>query len=564
MRPPDPLQDAQSLSRRVHQQEMIAAFGCFALRGAPLQEVLDEACRVVAVGLEVRFTKVLEWEPATGDFLMRAGVGWRPGVVGHARLGGRLESPAGYAFHTGEPQISNDLSREDRFRTPALLMEHGIRSAINVLVSDGTSRFGVLEADSLAENEKFDHHDLAFLQSLANVVAASVVARRREDALRDREGFITSVLAASPDAISVLDDGGALLSINEAGLRRLEIEDADTVRGRPWSALWPPEIVGKAEAAVAAARAGRTANFEAPCPTAKGKERWWNVYVAPLLDGSGARTGRTVAISRDITPRVSATQAKDALLQEKDLLMQEIHHRVKNSLQLVQSLLRMHGRATEEETVRRHLAESAARVRTIAAIHDRLYRTTVTPNQRVEVGPYLSGLIEDLRDGMLADTGERLIHLEADTASWAVSDVPTLGLVLTELVTNAVKYGRGSVHVRFRAAGPEGAAELVVEDEGPACPPRSTSPARAGSACAWSTGCWGTGAASSWIARWSIPASWCACALPHNGRLPRHPGFGPRCAKKGQDRPYLFCPLHGDPSRHGATLAWRFHRPVPG
>ena len=136
------------LRLRLRQQELVAAFGCFALETDDLQAILDEASRVAAEGLEVRFAKVLQCLPGEEQFLVRAGVGWKPGVVGHARVGGDLQSPAGYAFRTGEPVLAEDLASEPRFRTPSLLAEHDIRSAINVLIRTNGERFGVLEVDS--------------------------------------------------------------------------------------------------------------------------------------------------------------------------------------------------------------------------------------------------------------------------------------------------------------------------------------------------------------------------------------------------------------------------------
>jgi two-component sensor histidine kinase len=179
------------------------------------------------------------------------------------------------------------------------------------------------------------------------------------------------------------------------------------------------------------------------------------VLVAPLTR-HGGRPAQLVSISNDVTAHVKAGA-------DKDLLMQEIHHRVKNSLHLVQALLGIQGRAAADEGVARQLAESAARVRTIAALHDRLYRTAGTLD--VEIGPYLDGLVADLRAGMASTLADRAIRLHADAATWPAKDVTTLGLVLTELVTNALKYGRGAVGVTFRQASGEQAV-LTVDDEG--------------------------------------------------------------------------------------------------
>lgn len=178
-----PALTAPELAIRLRQQERVAAFGRFAMQAASLQEILDEASRVAAAGLDTRFGKVLEYEAGEATFLVRAGIGWNEGVVGTARFGGDLQSPAGYAFRTGLPVISNHLGTEQRFRTPTLLAEHNIRSAINVLIQAGDGeRFGVLEGDS-TDRHDFNAYDVTFLQSLANTLAVAVQAQRRQNAL---------------------------------------------------------------------------------------------------------------------------------------------------------------------------------------------------------------------------------------------------------------------------------------------------------------------------------------------------------------------------------------------
>ena len=105
--------------------------------------------------------------------LVRAGIGWGEGVVGHATVGADLASPAGYALQTGKPVISNHLENEQRFRTPELLVEHGIRRAMNVILQGDGSPFGVLEVDSRSEGE-FSEKDIAFLQGAANILGMAI------------------------------------------------------------------------------------------------------------------------------------------------------------------------------------------------------------------------------------------------------------------------------------------------------------------------------------------------------------------------------------------------------
>src|SRR5215211_5056613 len=151
-----------SLRFRIRQQEILAELGVSALQGTEFMELLNQVVRLTAEGLEAEYCKVLEYLPAENRLLVRAGVGWGEGVVGSATVGADLASPAGFALHTGKPVISNHLENEQRFRTPELLVEHGIRRAMNVILQGDNSPFGVLEVDSRSEGE-FGEHDLAFL-----------------------------------------------------------------------------------------------------------------------------------------------------------------------------------------------------------------------------------------------------------------------------------------------------------------------------------------------------------------------------------------------------------------
>ncbi len=160
-------------------------------------------------------------------------------------------------------------------------------------------------------------------------------------------------------------------------------------------------------------------------------------------------------------------QTLKSALVEKELMMQEVHHRVKNSLQMVQNLLLLQARSVGEGETSRRLQEGAARVNIFASLHHQLYLTA--DGGQVQVVPYLEGVIRDLREGIGATLDGRRIDLVAERALWPSGDVPTLGLVMTELVTNALKYGQGVVRVTFRH--PAGAqAALTVEDDGPGLP----------------------------------------------------------------------------------------------
>jgi len=173
----------RALQQRIRQQEILASLGVTALHGASFDELLDSTARMAAEGLRSEFSKVLEYMPTEGRFLVRAGVGWDPGVVGVATVGADLASPAGYALRTGKPVISNHLENEERFRTPEILRQHGVHRAMNVILQGEGRPFGVLEVDSRSDDE-FIEHDLAFLQGAANLLGMAIERERQERNLR--------------------------------------------------------------------------------------------------------------------------------------------------------------------------------------------------------------------------------------------------------------------------------------------------------------------------------------------------------------------------------------------
>src|SRR5690606_6424245 len=135
--------------------------------------LLQEACRVCGEGLQSRLCKAMEYVPRERHFIMRAGIGWESGEVGHATVGMDSQSPTGYAFVTGQAVLSNHLAGETRFRTPELLARYGVKRAINAPISKGGERYGVLEVDSPIAG-RFTRADLVFVAGMANFVGVAL------------------------------------------------------------------------------------------------------------------------------------------------------------------------------------------------------------------------------------------------------------------------------------------------------------------------------------------------------------------------------------------------------
>jgi two-component sensor histidine kinase len=168
----------------IRQRKAFADFGCYALREPDLDKVLTEAARLCAEGLGVHHAKVLEYRPGPNDLAVRAGVGWKPGIVGRAIARADMGDPSGRSLLTRKPIVIDDVNQPGAYSLPPIYPEHGIASAVNVVIL-GTDEvcFGILEADS-TEPHRFGEDDVDFLQSYANVITGAVANLARLGALR--------------------------------------------------------------------------------------------------------------------------------------------------------------------------------------------------------------------------------------------------------------------------------------------------------------------------------------------------------------------------------------------
>lgn len=183
-----PFLDRQDeLPYRRRQQALLREFGTAALQTRDFRRILQQATELSARGLGCSYAKVLEYLPGEKRLIVRAGIGWPAGTVDHVSLGADIESPAGFAFQTGQSVISNHLQEETRFRTPKLLAEHGIKRAINVLIrrgGEGDTPFGVLEADSPHPGQ-FDDADADFLAGFAGLLGIAIERQHADAKLQE-------------------------------------------------------------------------------------------------------------------------------------------------------------------------------------------------------------------------------------------------------------------------------------------------------------------------------------------------------------------------------------------
>lgn len=186
------------------------------------------------------------------------------------------------------------------------------------------------------------------------------------------------------------------------------------------------------------------------------------VAIDSAVEARNLRLGREAA-------EAAVREARDrfeALAAERAMLLREVNHRVGNSLQLIVSLLHMQAMTAELPETKSVLAAATSRVSAVAQVHRRLY--TSDDVQSVALDQYLEALLEDLRRSANEEPGRSQLTLQADPVQIHPDRAVAVGMLVTELVINAMKYaypdGEGPIRVRLRRSGPE--VTLTVEDDG--------------------------------------------------------------------------------------------------
>jgi PAS domain S-box-containing protein len=288
------------------------------------------------------------------------------------------------------------------------------------------------------------------------------------DGLKDSTMF-EGLLEAAPDAMVIVAEDGRIVLVNK---------QTETLFGYPRAELFGRSIeILVPERYRAAHPANRRGYFQAPKtrPMGAGLELYGlrkdgtefaaEISLAPMRRGTGTLV--TAAI-RDITDRKSSEAALARSLREKELLLREIHHRVKNNLQVISSLLSLQAQQIADSNAREVFKDSQARVRSIALLHEKLYRSEELA--RVDMDAYIRELTRDLfqtygatAEKIAFETDARGVTVDVDVA------VPS-ALIVNELVTNAMKHafigrpGGGHVGITMKKHG--GRVELVVTDDG--------------------------------------------------------------------------------------------------
>jgi two-component sensor histidine kinase len=199
--------------------------------------------------------------------------------------------------------------------------------------------------------------------------------------------------------------------------------------------------------------------------------RIFEEYAAPMLDEKEEYYGRVIFF-RDITEDRRSEENLKSSVREKEVLLQEVHHRVKNNLQVISGLLDLQSYHITDERSREIYKESQNRVITMALIHEELYQARDLA--QVDYGTYIRNLANNLFASYAVDPGKVNLNIRTEEVQMVVDTAIPCGLIINELITNSFKHAfpdgqKGEVTIIFRQRD-EGRYHLEIGDDGVGMP----------------------------------------------------------------------------------------------
>ncbi len=232
------------IKTRARQQAAIAELGQRALVGTDLAILMDQAALLVVQTLETEYSAIFELMPGGETLLLRAGIGWKEGLIKHATLSAKNGSQAGYTLLSQKPVIVDSLNQETRFTPSPILLDHGVVSGMSVIIQRQNQPFGVLVAHT-SRQRFFTEDDVHFLQAAANVLAMAIerkdaetqlVQRNREtEALRRAGAALSSTLDYEEVLDRILEQISYVIPHDAADLMLIEGDTARIFRWRGYA-----------------------------------------------------------------------------------------------------------------------------------------------------------------------------------------------------------------------------------------------------------------------------------------------------------------------------------------
>ncbi|TXT60352.1 MAG: hypothetical protein BAJALOKI2v1_110012 [Promethearchaeota archaeon] len=422
---------------RIHRQEMLAKFGLEAIAEKNIDTLFNKATSLLSEILNVEYTKVLELLPNHKYLKLRAGVGWNDGLVGNATVENNKNSQAGYTLLKTTPVIVENLNKETRFFAPKLLADHDVVSGMSVIIPGKDTPFGILGAHT-SKHRKFSKDDINFLQSIANILADIIIRLSTEEELRRSEEKYRTLTEQSLLGTIIIANGEIIFA-NEGVSKILgfSIDELLTWDINTIGQHIHPQDLKKAIEEYEMILNGDIPSLQTEIRMEKKQNDYLHTrqYIKKIqFQGESALHINII----DISEQKKNEKLLEASLEEKEILLKEIHHRVKNNLQIISSLIVLQEEHIDDEDIISIFRDFQSRIKAMALIHQILYNSE--DFSKIDLPKYIKDLINNLFKAYSARSKRIDLRLNIEDIDLSLDQAISCGLIINELVSNSLKH----------------------------------------------------------------------------------------------------------------------------
>ncbi len=370
---------------------------------------------------------------------------------------------AGAVALTGVPEIIPDTSSDSRY-----IVDDEIRlSEIAVPIINEGKVIGVIDSEH-PEKGFFKEFHLNILMSIASLCSNKIVRAIAEDKIRQSEIKYKTLVNGMNEGVIYTNNDDIIQFANDQFCRMFGYARKELLGKTASEIFLDNEQKEILKEKIESRKQGISERYEIKMKNKTGEQRWILISGSPVLDGDGNIIG-SVGTHADITERKLAEERLKSSLAEKEILLKEIHHRVKNNLQIVSSLLKLQATYINDPAALDLFKESRNRVQSMALIHQKLYQARDLTN--IDFCEYAGNLISYLMQTFGLTKEQLKMNINADKVLMSIDNAIPAGLIINELVTNSIKHGFRNktdgvidINIRFDATSKE--YTMSVKDNG--------------------------------------------------------------------------------------------------
>ncbi len=356
--------------------------------------------------------------------------------------------------------VANLPQQEQKF-----FQQYQVQSFLMIPLIVNRQFFGFIGFDNCENDANWGRLEVGLLSSAAAAIALAKEKQLTQEKLQQQ----LTAIETSTDGIMIIDVSGELQYVNPAYCQMLGYDSPENLLGTQWQNHHSPDEISRIQ--------------EEIFPQLQSQGKWGGEILAQRQDGSTfiqelsinlSHNGKIVGVCRDISQRKEAEEQLKASLEEKELLLKEVHHRVKNNLQVISSIFSLQSQTIEDEQALAIIEESQNRITSMALIHEKLYQAANLAN--IDFADYIQDLTSNLLMSYNVSPDWIQTEMNIESIQMTLDSAIPCGLLINELVSNSLKHGfpdgrRGTISIFLGYQNEQQDTLLLkVEDNGVGLP----------------------------------------------------------------------------------------------